>query len=324
MTMPGMTPDKPVKKTNSKKKSVTRKRTVKKTAMTTRAKKSTKKKVVPKKAVRKKSSKKKVLTKKTTKKKKVIKKKLIKSSIIKVPSKKKKPKKLGRVPTGIENLDGLINGGFEQNSTNIVVGSSGSGKSIFAMQFLVEGLRKGEKCLYVTFEEKKDKVYQHMAQFGWNLAEYERKGKFIFLEYTPGKVKTMLEEGGGAIESILLTQKVSRMVIDSITSFELLFDNELEKREAALSLFNMIAKWNCTSLLTLEGKPAQRGTVASRTIEFESDGIVLLYFIRERSTRQRYLEILKMRGTNHSRGIHKFSLETTGVIVQQKPTPIAS
>jgi len=66
----------------------------------------------------------------------------------------------------------------------------------------------------------------------------------------------MLEEGGGAIENIVLTKKINRIVIDSITSFELLFEKEIEKRESALALFNIIRKWNCTSLLTYEGTPS--------------------------------------------------------------------
>ena len=156
-----------------------------------------------------------------------------------------------------------------------------------------------------------------MANFGWNLADYEKRGLFTFLEYTPMKVKTMLEEGGGSIESLIIKKKISRMVIDSITSFALLFDNELEKREAALALFNMIANWNCTSLLTFEGTPLKDEKVASRTLEFESDAIILLYFIREKQKRRRYLEILKMRGTLHSKGIHKLSITKKGIQIEK-------
>src|SRR3989344_1361746 len=154
--------------------------------------------------------------------------------------KKFKPKNLDfnkkRAYTNIPNFDRLIGGGFEKDTANLLVGGSGSGKTIFAMQFLVEAMKKGERCLYVTFEEKKEQFYHNMAEFGWFLEEFEKKGLFTFLEYTPMKVKTMLEEGGGAIESIIIKKKIQRMVLDSIKSFELLFDNELEKREAALNL----------------------------------------------------------------------------------------
>ena len=117
-------------------------------------------------------------------------------------SKKNITNKIARVYTNIPNFDKLVNGGFEKNTTNLLVGGSGGGKTIFATQFLVEAMKKGEKCLYVTFEEKKAQFYSNMIHFGWDLQEFENRGLFTFLEYAPMKVKTMLEEGGGAIESI--------------------------------------------------------------------------------------------------------------------------
>ncbi len=235
-------------------------------------------------------------------------------------SEKNKPSsdKTIKVKTGIINLDDLTEGGFEKNSTNLIVGGAGSGKTILAMQFLAEGLKKGEKCLYVTFEEKKEQFYKHMSNFGWNLDKYEKNGLFTFLEYAPIKVKTMLEEGGGAIESIILRNKISRMVIDSITSFALLFERELEKKEAALQLFNMTGNWNCTSLLTLEEDQTSEREFGARTLEFEADSIILLYYIVIKGQRQRYLEILKMRGTKHSNKIHKFEITKKGVSVQKR------
>ena len=223
-----------------------------------------------------------------------------------------------RIPTGIENFDRLIEGGFEKDSTNLLVGSSGSGKSIFATQFLIEGLKRDEKCLYITFEEKKEEFYENMGDFGWDLEKEDEGGNFVFLEYTPEKVRAMLEEGGGIIENIILKKNVTRVVIDSITSFELLFETDIEKREAALALFNMLSKWNCTSLLTYEGEPSRERTVASRTLEFESDSIILMYFLRQKKLRERFLEILKMRGTNHSREIHPFKISDKGIVVSKE------
>ncbi len=232
---------------------------------------------------------------------------------------KKKPKQTERMPTGIPNLDKLIEGGFEKNSTNLIVGGSGSGKSIFAVQFLIEGIKRGENCLYITFEEKKEEFYENMLDFGWDLAKLEKQEKFMFVEYTPEKVRTMLEEGGGTIESIVLRKKIARIVIDSITSFELLFEEELEKREAALSLFDMLRRWNCTSLLTYEGEPSQEKKVSSRTLEFESDSIILLYFVRIKEKRERYMEVLKMRGTKHSLEIFPVSIEKSGIVISKNP-----
>lgn len=233
----------------------------------------------------------------------------------------KKTEKIERVVTGIKNFDSLIQGGFEKNSTNLLVGCSGSGKSIFAVQFLIEGMRKKEKCLYVTFEEKKSEFYSNMLTFGWDLEKLEKQGLFYFLEYTPEKVRTMLEEGGGAIENIVLTKQISRIVIDSITSFELLFEKPIEKRESALALFGMIRKWDCTSLLTYEDSPSPGKKITSRILDFESDGIILLYFVRGKEKRNRFLEVVKMRGTNHSLEIYPFDISKSGItITKQKYT----
>lgn len=233
-----------------------------------------------------------------------------------------KTKNQDKVSTGIANLDKITEGGFEKNSVNLVIGNSGSGKSIFAVQFLIEGIKNEEKCLYVTFEEKKEEFYKNMLDFGWNLSELEEQGKFSFLEYTPEKVKTMLEEGGGMIESVILNKKTSRIVIDSITSFALLFEHELDKREAALSLFDIIRKWNCTSLLTLEEDPVNRKEGASSSLEFEADSIILLYFVRCKEDRERFIEVLKMRGTKHSTEVYGFKIDKQGINLSSKSDAI--
>lgn len=245
----------------------------------------------------------------------VVKRKVKKSNVKKNPIKSEH----ARVPMGIPHFDALIGGGFDKDSTNLLVGSSGSGKTIFAVQFLVEGMRRGEKCLFITFEEKKKQFYENMNVVGFDLAAFEKKGLFTFLEYSPGKVKTMLEEGGGSIESIILGEKISRIVIDSITSFALLFENEFLKREAALSLFSMIRNWRCTALLTIEDDPLAGADFTSRTLEFEADSIIILYFIRRKSERERYVEIIKMRGTKHSSKLYEFSIGKHGVVIDSRP-----
>lgn len=271
---------KPVKKKTMKKERKKRKKSVKKIAR---------------------KEKKKDVSKKETNKKNVTKKRTIGKKTIK--------KNVGRAKSGIKKFDSMIKGGFRRESINLIVGGSGSGKSIFAVQFLIEGIKNKEKVLYITFEEKKEEFYQNMKKFGWNLEELEKSGKFIFLEYSPEKVKMMLDEGGGSIESIVLKEKITRMVIDSITSFSLLFDDKLSKRQANLGLFDIIRKWDTTTLLTVQDDPLDQRSENVSSIEFEADSITLLYYINVKGKRKRYLEILKMRGTNHSKEIREFAIK---------------
>lgn len=280
--------------------------------------------MVTKKSVKKKPTAK----KKTTDKRKVSKKALKEdkparnSTVSKLlPSKKKNSvKKLERVSTGIKNLDKITGGGFMKNSTNLIVGGSGNGKSIFSLQFLLEGVKRGESVLYITFEEKKEEFYSNMLGLGWDLKKYEKSGKFFFLSYTPQKVRTMLEEGGGEIESIVLTEKIDRVAMDSVTAFVMLFKDQVAMREGTLALFSMLRSWTCTSLLIYERDPLIDEREKSRVLEFETDALVFLYYVRTKEKRDRYLEVYKMRGTDHSKSIYPYSIKTKkGIVVSSRP-----
>lgn len=251
--------------------------------------------------------------------KKAMKKKVIKEKAKnKVSAKRTSPKKETRVATGVKNFDILVKGGFEQNSVNIIAGTAGSGKSIFATQFIMEGLRNEETCLYVSFFEKKEQFYKNMLDFGWDLDSYEKKGAFTFLEYTPEKIKFMLEEGGGSIETIVLAKKIKRLVIDSISSFMLLYADELLRLESTLALYNMIREWGCTSLLTFE-ETIDSKSKSEDKFGTEADSVTLMYYLRNGDKRERYIEVLKMRGTEHSNKAYKADIEKNGLVLDSKP-----
>lgn len=222
-----------------------------------------------------------------------------------------------RVSTGIQNLDPLIQGGVKDGHITLVVGNAGSGKTLFALQFLWEGLRKGESCVYLTFEEKKEKLYQDIDGFGWDFAKYEKNNKFFFLEYSPEQVKTLVEEGGGTIDQIITKAKVSRVVIDSITSFSLLYPEELSRKEAGLTLFDLINNWGCTAILTSQAS-SQKEELYATSLEFEADNIIYLYHFKVKGERIRGIEIVKMRGTTHPNKTMKLDITKAGLIVKPK------
>lgn len=228
-------------------------------------------------------------------------------------------KSIEREKTGISELDSLTEGGVERNSVNLVAGSAGSGKSIFCTQFIVYGVEQlNEPGIYICFEEKKERFFSHMALFGWDLARLEAQKKFAFVEYTPEQVKKMIEEGGGLIENLVSKMKAKRIVIDSITSFALLYQNEVQKKEAALSLFELLRKWNVTALVTQEISEEEVEKQEPGELGFESDSVILLYFIKEQNTRKRAIEILKMRGTRHSKRILPLDITPKGIVISKE------
>jgi len=235
---------------------------------------------------------------------------------------KESSSKIKKTPTGMPVFDKMCDGGLNSESVNLVVGGAGSGKTIFSVQFLYEGLRRGETCMYITFEEKRDELFENMLEIGFDLEKYEKAGNFIFIEYSPEKVRAMLEEGGGTLESLVYKKKINRLVIDSITSFTLLFESELAKREAALSLFDIIKRWKCSVLLTMEKELSADELFygSESAMEFEVDSVILMFFLRIKDgLRQRLIEILKMRGTKHSKYAYPFEITDKGITISKSP-----
>ncbi len=232
-----------------------------------------------------------------------------------VQEQKKKPASLIRVRTGIDGMDEIMEGGFEEFSINLVVGGSGSGKSIFAMQYLYNGaLRYNEPGIYITFEERRENFIKHMKQFGWDIEKLEKNNLFRLIEYTPQQIKKLIDEGGGMIENVIEVIKAKRLVIDSITAVSLLQPTSLARRELLLSLFDMIRKWNLTALLIGE-RESEIGRHEPDDIEFESDSVLLLYNTRKDTIRERSMEILKMRGTKHKMQVFPLKINDTGIVV---------
>ncbi|MEK6860469.1 MAG: ATPase domain-containing protein [Nanoarchaeota archaeon] len=219
-----------------------------------------------------------------------------------------------RIPSGIHGLDPLVEGGFKPGSVNLVCGGAGSGKTTFAVQFLIEGIARGEAGIYMTFEEKKEKLYDDMLTFGWDLEKFERAGLFKFLEYTPEQIKRVLVEGGGTIDAIITQLKAKRLVIDSITSFALLFQDELTQKESSLALFELINRWGCSAVLTSQAIQLSPDDLTAQ-LQFEVDSIIILYHFKKKGIRTRAIEILKMRGTKTPEKTMKLIIDKRGLTI---------
>lgn len=221
-----------------------------------------------------------------------------------------------RIPTGIPGFDNMVEGGFKENSIVLIEGGAGTGKSIFCTQYLINGIEHyKEHGIYISFEEEKEEFFENMKRFGWDLQKYEDEKKFTYLRYQPEQVEKVLSAGGGIIRDAVDSIGAKRLIIDSITAFTLLHDDELSKREAVLTLFRIMKKWGCTSLVI--GQPELLGDDANHPfniLEFECDGVVRLYNRMEHNIRQRTLEVLKMRGTKHAEKMFTMEIAKEGII----------
>ncbi|MEM4662690.1 MAG: ATPase domain-containing protein [Candidatus Diapherotrites archaeon] len=229
-----------------------------------------------------------------------------------------KPKDvIERVPTGIEGLDELIEGGFEKGSVVLLAGAPGTGKTIFALQFLYHGITAlNEPGIYITFEEGKETLLRHALVFGWDFKKLESQNLFRVLEYKPHQVEKLMKEGGGPIKDTINEIKAKRLVVDSITSYALLFHDEYVKRQSILEFFDLLHNWGTTNIIISEA-PVDTHLTKSDSPGFLSDAIIALYYTKssEKSARIHCCEILKMRGTRHTNRILAFGFEEKGIKV---------
>lgn len=227
-----------------------------------------------------------------------------------------------RVPTGVEGMDELIEGGLKKGSVVLVEGGPGCGKSIFCTQFLINGITKyNENGVYINFEEYEKDFCENMVKFGWDLVRLQQEGKFAFISFSPEQVEKVMSSGGGMIKDVIDKVQGKRLVIDSLTAFSLLHKDDLSKREAVLALFKIIKKWGCTVLVTgqpeveIDGHPFN-------ILEFEVDGVIRLYNQREHNLRTRTMEVFKMRGVKHAAKTFTFEVTKEGIVIYPETSQI--
>lgn len=225
-----------------------------------------------------------------------------------------------RIASGIPGLDEVMEGGFKAGSVSLIGGGAGSGKSILCMQFLINGIENhSENGIYVSFEESEEKILEDFKRFGWELEEKIRNKQLTILYYTPEQVEKVLEAGGGIIRDVIESMNARRLIIDSLTAFTLLHETELAKRKAVLRLFDAVHSWGVTTLMTSEQEPDPERHV-STIMEFETDGVILLYNIRKGDIRERSLEIFKMRGVHHAAKIFPMKVDDNGITIFPEET----
>jgi circadian clock protein KaiC len=228
-----------------------------------------------------------------------------------------RPKLIERVKSGIPGLDEMIEGGFVKDSTMLVRGGTGSGKTLLCLQYLHQGITiYDEPGVYLSFAESDSMIFQHGRLFSWDFEALASRNKFAVIRYQPHEIVKIIEEGGGVIRDTVESMGAKRLVIDSLTAYEMLFENKYRANESILSILDILRRWNTTSLVTSESSitPAKEGR---ERLGFLTDGIIHLYNTRRGIHRQRALEIIKMRDTHHSDEIRLFELGRNGIGVKK-------
>jgi circadian clock protein KaiC len=225
-----------------------------------------------------------------------------------------------RSQTGVPGLDDVLAGGLISHRLYLVDGDPGAGKTTLALQFLLEGVAQGERCLYVTLSETKEELIAGAASHGWSLEgidifelisdQQDLADDAQVTMYHPSEVE--LSETTRKVLDIVARTNPARLVFDSLSELRLLAQNPLRYRRQILALKQFFVGRKCTVLLlddrTAQGSDLQLQSIAHGVLALEQ--LAPVY-----GAARRRLRVMKFRGTAYRGGYHDFSIELGGLCV---------
>lgn len=221
-----------------------------------------------------------------------------------------------RVPTGIEGLDKLMEGGFPEGDAILVTGTPGTGKSILALQYIVEGARKhDQKGVYITFEKSLDTLKARSMRLGWDLAKLEQDGRILLLD--PEIKPEFGEDPMDWITSDEVKDRIrefnpDRVAVDSLTTL-MHYSSEFGSYRRGINEILREFRIGCTALFIHERESGKLDGIIYTPEEFIVDGILYMQLIRVGEEYMRALTVLKMRGTKHPLTINPLEITGEGI-----------
>ena len=238
-------------------------------------------------------------------------------------------KKEDVLKTGISGFDELFaDGGIPNGNSVLVAGGPGTGKSILCRQICYNLILKGKKCMYVSFEESKERIEKSMRSFGWDVKRYVDDGSLLIQKINPLDILRMkFGSVGGSGSATEISYKIKPLIIPKDFDPEIIVVDSLSGIIAASAtkeknyrvylqqLFSFFEETGATSFLITETEPLPTRYSDTGIEEFLADGIVVLYNVQKNEVRENAIEILKMRYSKHDKKIVAMEITENGIMV---------
>ena len=221
------------------------------------------------------------------------------------------------VKTGIPGFDDVLKGGLPERTAMLVTGVPGAGKTILALQYILEGLQAGEPCLFISCEVDEAAIITYAQSLGIDFSPYNHLLTIVYEPIT-GKMVTF-----GNIMNAIIKNKITRVALDSLTLFEYLEKSEISFRKQLSDFLSNMKKHHVTLLGTAERSIGDLDNIVYQTEDFLFDCIVFVVKIRKGASYERCITVEKLRGQEHLTGIYPFTIKQGGITVFPEQIPFS-
>jgi len=227
---------------------------------------------------------------------------------------------LERLDVGIEGLDQMILGGVPCRSLMVAIGSAGTGKTTFGLQFLNHGLQQGEDGVYITLEESYDRIISTADEKGWGFGEYVDDDRLAVVDIDPIEMANSLDSIQNDLPNLIEEFGADRLVLDSVSLLEMMYESAPRRRSQVFGFARALKKAGITILLTSEADRDHAYASRFGIVEYLADAVFVLQYVRPSDFQETRLaiEIQKIRDANHSRETKPYDLTDEGISVYRQ------
>lgn len=224
---------------------------------------------------------------------------------------------IARLDIGVDGLDEMILGGVPTRSLMVAIGSAGTGKTTFGLQFLNRALERGGSAVFITLEESRERIVDTAEEKGWSFREYESEGRLAIVDLDPVEMANSLESIQSDLPRLVEEFDADRLVLDSVSLLEMMYDRPSKRRTRVFEFARSLKEAGVTTMLTSEASGDNPYVSRHGIVEYLADAVFVLQYVRPNDFRETRLaiEIQKIRDANHSRETKPYELTDEGISV---------